>query len=114
LTRRFPGGNDRKKGKNGRGVRVGNRLLSFGFAQGRNDSQKSNGKNKGKGGVAVLSEGYLPCLKSETWGTHFLGGADEQQIPRGNDSQKSKGKSIYRNMAHTPIENARILLLRCT
>jgi len=46
------------------------------------------------------SEGCLPCLKSETLrlrsgqaaGTHFLGGADEQQIPFGNDRKKSKGK----------------------
>jgi hypothetical protein len=48
----------------------------------------------------ALSEGCLPCLKSETLrlrsgqaaGTRFLGGADQQQIPFGNDRKKCKGK----------------------
>ena len=46
------------------------------------------------------SEGCLPCLKSETLrlrsgqaaGSRFLGGADQQQIPFGNDRKKSKDK----------------------
>jgi hypothetical protein len=36
-------------------ARTGSRFLPFGFAQGRNDRQKGNGKSKSRGGICRVA-----------------------------------------------------------